>query len=490
MKNILISILLFSNCVIGHSQIAAIGYFSEQNVPSTVTLSGRITSDVKLYAKDINYLRGFVYITNGATLTIEAGAKVQGKSGIDVAALVICRGSKIIASGTAEKPIIFTSSSATKTSGDWGGITICGTAPINTSATANGTSISGLYQTEGGISNSTNLDGYAGSGDPAFPTSNAADNSGILQYIRIEYAGYAYIPDSELNSLTLAAVGSGTTIDHIQVTYAKDDAYQWFGGTVNCKYLISYKTQDDDFDFGFGYNGKIQYGIVLRDYAIADISRSNGIESYNTSTGGTATPVTSPVLSNFTIIGPKQNSSSTYNSLYYSGLHLRRNSALSIFNSIVLGWPRGIFIDASSGTPTDLNITNNLLKIQNVTIGSNVDNIKYSVSGSSPTGASDASILSWFSTSSYKNVIVTDAVDAGLVGPYASTPDFKPSQSTYNSGTFNGSLGSINEFNFNSNASFSDTFLQDVFFNQVNYRGAAGLSGSESTWWQNWTTWN
>ena len=171
-------------------------------------------------------------------------------------------------------------------------------------------------------------------------------------------------------------------------------------------------------------------------------------------------------------------------------MHLRRNSALSIFNSIVLGWPRGIFIDASSGTPTDLNITNNLLKIQNVTIGSNGDNIKYSVSSTSPTGASDESILSWVSTSSYKNVLVTDAVDAGLVGPYASTPDFKPSQSTYNSGTFNGSLGSINEFNFNSNASFSDTFLQDAFFNQVNYRGAASLSGTDSNWWINWTTWN
>jgi hypothetical protein len=489
MKNILLLILLVTSLT-AHSQIAAIGYFSEQNVPSTVTLSGRITSDVKLYSKDVNYLSGIVYITNGATLTIEAGAVVKGKSGADVATLVICRGAKIIATGTAEKPIIFTSSSATKTSGDWGGITICGTAPINTSATANGTSILGLYQTEGGISNSTNLDGYAGSGDPAFPTSNAADNSGILQYIRIEYAGYAIQPDNELNSLTLAAVGSGTTIDHIQVTYAKDDAYQWFGGTVNCKYLISYKTQDDDFDFGFGYYGKIQYGIVLRDYAIADISRSNGIESYNNSSGNTATPITSPVLSNFTIIGPRQNSSSSINSLYYSGLHLRRNSALSIFNSIVLGWPRGIFIDASSGTPTDLNITNNLLKIQNVTIGSNVDNVKYSVSSSSPTGASDAIILSWFSTSSYKNVIVTDAVDAGLVGPYASTPDFKPSQSTYNSGTFNGSLGSINEFNFNSNASFSDTFLQDAFFNQVNYRGAASLSGTDSNWWINWTTWN
>jgi hypothetical protein len=486
MKNILISILLFSNCVVGHSQIAAIGYYSEQNVSSTVTLSGRITSDIKLYAKDINYLSGIVYITNGATLTIKAGAKVQGKSGVDVAALVICRGSKIIAIGSEQKPIIFTSSSATKTSGDWCGIVICGKAPINTSATANGISISGLYQTEGGISNSTNLDGYAGSGDPDFPTANATDNSGVLQYIRIEYAGYAYMPDSELNSLTLAAVGSATTIDHIQVTYAKDDAFQCFGGTVNCKYLISYKTQDDDFD----YNGKIQYGIVLRDYAVADISKSNGIESYNNSSGNTATPVTYPVLSNFTIIGPRQNSSSSINSLYYSGLHLLRNTALSIFNSIVLGWPRGIFIDASSGTPTDLNITNNLLKIQNVTIGSNVDNVKYSVSSTSPTGASDASILSWFSTSSYKNVIVNDAVDTGLVGPYELLPDFKPSQSIYNSGTFNGTIGSINEFNFNSNASFSDTFSQDVFFNQVNYRGAAGLSGSESTWWQNWTTWN
>lgn len=490
MKNILIAFFLFCNCIIGHSQIAAIGYYSEQNVSSTVTLSGRITSDVKLYAKDINYLKGIVYITNGATLTIEAGAKVKGKSGADVATLVICRGAKIIASGTAEKPIVFTSSAATPLAGDWGGIVICGTAPINTSATANGTTILGLYQTEGGISNSTNLDGYAGSGDPAFPTSNAADNSGVFQFIRIEYAGYAYQPDSEINSLTLAAVGNGTTIDHIQVTYAKDDAYQWFGGTVNCKYLISYKTQDDDFDFGFGYNGKIQFGIALRDNTVADISRSNGIESYNTSSGTTATPVTSPVLSNFTIIGPRQNSSSTYNSLYYSGLHLRRNSSLSIFNSIVLGWPRGIFIDASTGTPTDLNITNNLLKIQNVTIGSNVDNVKYSVSGTSPTGATDASILSWFSTSSYKNVIVTDAIDAGLVGPYLSTPDFKPSQNTYNSGTFNGSLGSINEFNFNSNTSFSDTFLQDGFFTNTGFRGAVGLTGSDSNWWVGWAVWN
>ena len=491
MKNILLTLLILSNYIIGNSQIAAIGYYSEQNVSSTVTLSGRITSDVTLYAKDINFLSGIVYIANGATLTIEAGAKIQGRtSGAYNSTLVICRGAKIIASGTAEKPIVFTSSSATPYAGDWGGIVICGTAPINTSATANGTSILGLYANEGGISNSTNLDGYAGSGDPAFPTSNATDNSGVLQYVRIEYAGYAYQPDKELNSLTLAAVGSGTIIDHVQSIYGKDDAFQFFGGTVNCKYLVSYNTQDDDFDFVFGYIGKIQFAIAKRESSIADISYSNGIESSNNGNGGVNTPQTKPVLSNFTIIGPRQNSSTTYNSLYYSGMHLRRNTSLSIFNSIILGWKRGLFIDAASGTPTDNNITSNSLRIKNVTIGSNIEDVKYAVSTSVPTAASDASILSWFSTVNSLNTIVSNASDASLSSPYATTPDFKPTQTVYNSGTFNGTLGSINDFNFNSNASFTDTYLQDAFFTTTGFRGAVGLTGSDSNWWAGWTVWN
>jgi hypothetical protein len=489
MRSILLIFILFSTLT-AHSQIAAIGYYSDQNVSSIVTLSGKITSDVKLYAKDINYLSGFVYITKGATLTIEPGAKIMSKGGANVATLVICRGAKIIASGTAEKPIVFTSSSSNPNSGDWGGIVLCGTASVNSTYTWKGSTIVGLYSVDGGVNDGVVGYGLAGSGDAAFPTGNDYENSGVIQYVRIEYAGYAYSPDQELKSLGLYAVGSGTTIDHVQVKYGKDDSFSFIGGSVNARHLISYKVQDEDFYFGFGYIGKIQFAIVLRDNTIADISRSNGIESANDLNGSTKTPLTAPILSNFTIIGPRQNSSSTINSLYYSGLYLRRNSSLSIFNSIVLGWPMGIFIDASSGTPTDLNITNNLLKIQNVTIGSNVDNVKYSLSGTSPTGATDASILSWFSTSSYKNAIVTDAIDAGLVGPYLSTPDFKPSQNIYNSGTFNGSQGSINEFNFNSNASFSDTFLQDAFFNQVNYRGAASLSGTDSNWWINWTTWN
>ncbi len=487
---VFIFVSFFSTLSQVNSQFTAIGYYSEQNVSSKVTLSGRITSNVKLYAKDKNYIRGTVYITNGAILTIEAGAIIQGNIGADVATLVVCRGSKIIASGTAEKPIVFTSASSNPQSGDWGGIVICGIAPINTSAIINGTAISGLLQTEGGITNLSTLDGYAGSGDQLFPTSNSTDNSGVLKYIRIEYAGYAYQPDNEINSLTLAGVGSGTEIDHIQALYAKDDAFQWFGGTVNCKYLISYNSQDDDFVFDNGFTGKIQFAIAKRANDIADISFSNGIESSNTSSGGTQTPQTKAVLSNFTIIGPRQNSSSTYNSLYYSGIQLRRNTSLSIFNSIILGWKRGLFIDASSGTPTDNNITNNNLRIKNVTIGSNIDDVKYSVSSTAPTGASDASILTWFSIVDSKNTIITNASDAGLSNPYATSPDFKPTQTVYNAGNFNGTLGTINDFNFNSNASFNDSFLQDAFFTNVGFRGAAGLTGSDSNWWVGWTVWN
>ncbi len=231
--------------VIVTKEVAPVGVVS-----NTITLSGRITKDTTLFAKDVNYLSGIVYVASGATLTVEEGAKVQGKySGSDVSALVIARGAKIVAKGSADKPVIFTSASPNPQSGDWGGIVICGKAPVNT--TFNGAA--GLLQVEGGIDNA-NGDGLAGGTD-------AADNSGILSYVRVEYAGYAFQPDKEINSLTMAAVGSGTQIDHIQVAFAKDDAYEWFGGTVNCKYLIAYKTQDDDFDTDNGYSGYVQFGI-------------------------------------------------------------------------------------------------------------------------------------------------------------------------------------------------------------------------------------
>ncbi len=472
-------------------EVAPVGVVSK-----TITLSGKITKDTTLFAKDVNYLSGVVYITKGVTLTVEAGAKVLGKSGLDVASLVITRGAKIIAKGTAENPIVFTSASQNPQSGDWGGIVILGIAKVNQTLTWKGAAVAGLTSVEGGINDTEVGYGLAGSGDAAFPTGNDADNSGILQYARIEYAGYAYQPDNELNSLTMAGVGNGTTIDHIQVTYAKDDAYEWFGGTVNCKYLIAYKTQDDDFDTDFGYSGNVQFGIVLRDSAIADISTSEAFESDNDGKGSTLSPKTTAVFSNITAIGPRIDP--TYgkgNSLFRAGAHIRRNTGISIMNSIIAGWPVAIQFDASTGTAVDKNIDDSTIRIKNTTFAGNTENIKYTVSGT-PTGASSASLLTWFSNPLFGNTILNTAGPdvLKLIQPFNYTnPDFTPfanaNTSTANIASTLGTLGIGVHLDYSKNGAFTDSKLQNAFFEKVTFRGAVATSGVNQTWWKGWTIW-
>ena len=480
-------------------------------VSNTVTLSGRITKDTTLFAKDVNYLSGIVYVMRGVTLTIQEGAKVMGKSsGADVAALVITRGAKIIARGTAEKPVVFTSAAQNPASGDWGGVVLLGTARVNTTLTWKGTAVTGLTSVEGGINDTEIGLGLAGSGDAAFPTGNDADNSGVMQFVRIEYAGYAYQPDNELNSLTMAGVGNGTTISHIQVTYAKDDAFEWFGGTVNCKYLIAYKTQDDDFDTDNGYNGNVQFGIILRDSVIADISTSEAFESDNNS-GGTASSIqTTAVFSNITAIGPRIDP--VYgkgNSLYRAGAHIRRNTGISIMNSIIAGWNRGIQFDASSGVPVDKNVKDSVIRIKNTTLAGNTVNIDYVRStGTSATYASNADgitgLTTWFSTPAFGNTILTSASGDRLkliqpfnynnpdFTPYAnnSTPSGSVSTDVLTSGSSPwGTLGIWDHVNFTKNGAFTDAKLQNAFFEKVTFRGAVATSGTNQTWWKGWTVW-
>lgn len=441
----------------------------------TITLTGRINADTTLRKVNNYILKGLVYIVGNHTLNIEAGTTIKGSfSGSDVAALIITRGSKINAIGTPTEPIVFTSAAPSPTSGDWGGIIICGKAGVNTSF--NGSA--GLYQVEGGVDNA-NGDGLAGSGDAVVPAPVDNDNSGILSYVRIEYAGYAFQPDKEVNSLTMAAVGSGTTIDHIQVIYAKDDAYEWFGGSVNCKYLIAFKTQDDDFDTDNGYSGKVQFGLVIRDSLIADISTSEAFESDNNSSGTVVTPKTSAVFCNITAIGPRASLNNVGNTLFRAGAQIRRNSSISIYNSIIMGWPQAILIDASTGSPTDLNINDSTLRIRNTTLAGNSVNIKYTVSASAPTGASDASILSWFTNAYYNNDIVTNISDAKLIQPLNyNAPDPTP---------FAGSNGNQKIL---TGASFTDPKLAGPFFTTVAFRGAIAPAGPEATWWKGWTRFN
>jgi hypothetical protein len=473
-------------------------------VSNTVTLSGRITKDTTLFAKDVNYLSGIVYVMKGVTLTIQEGAKVMGKSsGADVAALVITRGAKIIARGTADKPIVFTSAAQNPASGDWGGVVLLGTAKVNTTLTWKGTAVTGLTSVEGGINDAEIGLGLAGSGDAAFPTGNDDDNSGVMQYVRIEFAGYAYQPDNELNSLTMAAVGRGTTISHIQVTYAKDDAFEWFGGTVNCKYLIAYKTQDDDFDTDNGYNGNVQFGIILRDSVIADISTSEAFESDNNSGGTAVSPQTTAVFSNITAIGPRIDP--VYgkgNSLYRGGAHIRRNTGISIMNSIIAGWNRGIQFDASSGVPVDRNVTDSTIRIKNTTLAGNTVNIDYVRStGSSATYASNAEgitgLTNWFSNPAFGNTILISASSdvLKLIQPFNYlNPDFtpfaNPNTSTANIASTLGSLGIGLHLDYRSNGSFTDAKLQNAFFDKTaTFRGAVATSGVNQTWWKGWTVW-
>lgn len=473
-----ISALAISSCrkieTDGEIQVVVVnGGGSGSSTGQTITLQGRINADTVLRKANTYILKGLVYMVGNHTMTVEAGTTVKGSfSGSDVAALVITRGSKLVAVGTPTEPVVFTSASPNPQSGDWGGIVLCGKAGYNLSY--NG--INGLFQVEGGIDNA-NGDGLAGSGDAVAPTPVDNDNSGTLQYVRIEYAGYAYQPDKEINSLTLACVGSGTTIDHVQTTYAKDDAFEWFGGSVNCKYLIAYKTQDDDFDTDNGFSGKVQFGLIIRDSLIADISKSEAFESDNNATGTTGTPKTRAIFSNITAIGPKATLANTGNSLFLAGAQIRRNSGISIFNSIIVGWPIGIYIDATTGTSTALNIEDSTIRLRNVTLAGNAVNLKFAGT-SGATINSDAALTSWFTNAYYNNDVLTNVSDAKLIQPY--------NYATVDPTPFAGSNGNLK---INSGADFVDPkFTGDTFFDKtVTFRGGIAPAGVLASWWKGWS---
>jgi hypothetical protein len=421
-------------------------------------LSGRISSDRTLSAGTVYKLRGIVYVVDGATLTIEAGTRIEGEKS-SRGALVVTRGTKIVAEGTKDKPIVFTSDNATPAAGDWGGIVILGRATTN--AVFN--NVAGVGEIEGGVNNGEGLGLYGGADDN--------DNSGILKYVRIEYAGYAFLPDKELNSLTLGGVGSGTTIDYVQVSHALDDAFEWFGGTVNAKHLIAFKTLDDDLDTDNGFRGKVQFVIVLRDSTLADKSKVESFESDNDANGSTLSPQTAPVFSNVTSIGPRAALTNIGSSNYLGGAQIRRNSTLSIFNSIFMGWPTGILIDASKGEPTDKNIPAKLL-IQNTIVAGSAKPIDYAVSSTAPTGWVAADALAWFNTADYGNAILATNDEVKLAAPFNySAPDVTPQAGSpaLTGGSFtNGKVSSG--------------------FAQVSFRGAVGTPGTEDgDWWKGWT---
>jgi len=422
-------------------------------------LSGRINSDRTLKEGTVYKLRGIVYVVEGATLTIEPGTRIEGEKS-SRGALVVTRGAKLVAEGTKDKPIVFTSDNASPSAGDWGGIVLLGRATTNSVFN----NAAGVGEIEGGVNNGEGLGLYGGADD--------ADNSGILKYVRIEYAGYAFLPDKELNSLTMGGVGSGTTIDYVQVSHALDDAFEWFGGTVNAKHLISYKTLDDDLDTDNGFRGLIQFAIILRDSTIADKSKVEGFESDNDANGSTLNPQTAAVFSNVTVIGPRATLDNIGSANFLAGAQIRRNSSISIFNSIFLGWPTGILIDASKGEPTDMNIPDRL-RIRNTVVAGSAKAVNYSASTTAPTGWDAAAALNWFNTADYANTIYPTVDEVQLTSPFDySNPDVTPKAG---SPVLTG-------------GAFADPKLS-THFSQVTFRGAVGSAGTEDgDWWKGWTS--
>ena len=380
----------------------------------TVTVSANITTNTTWSSSSVYLLSGPIYVTNNATLTIQPGTVIRGNVAVAGSALIITKGAKILAEGTLAQPIVFTSSAAPgfRAIGDWGGIVVLGKASNNLPANITAGTPAGIGNIEG-LPVSANSE-YGGG---ATPDDN--DYSGILRYIRLEFGGYAYAIDKEINGFTFGSVGAATVAEYLQTSFVNDDAFEWFGGTMNAKYLVAYRCLDDDMDCDFGYRGKVQFGLIVRDPNIADQSTgstSEGFECDNDGAGSTNTPKTAAMFSNFTAIGPlRGNPTATINSKFERALRLRRNSEMKILNSIFMDWKRGLHID---GTAAEARAGEDALRFRN--------NI---IAGCQPSNK----IVTTSATFNHKKYVADNMNDtlisaAGiLVNPYSYTaPDYRP----------------------------------------------------------------
>ena len=418
-----------------------------------VELTGDLTT--RTLTKDKKYLiKGQVFVRTGAVLTIEAGTTIFGDKATK-GTLIVDRGGRIIAEGTAAAPIVFTSAlpAGTRDRGDWGGLVILGNAPVN--------------QPDPGIEGIT----------PAviFGGTNNADNSGILKYVRVEFAGIELTPNNETNSITLGGVGSGTQMDYTQVSFGGDDGFEWFGGSINSKHLVAFAMWDDCFDVDFGFTGKVQFGVSVRYGSYADQSGSNIFETDNGPNDNVTTLITSGVFSNITGVGPRVTNTQSINGNYQHALDLRRRTALTIANSVIVGMPRGLRMNQQSVVD---NYTNNTGLLLNNYMSAPL--LPYSV-GTGMTATVATITPLWTNTNVMDtntdlaavyltlglntNIFFGNATSTG----YASNPDFRVTAGLLTSG-----------------AAFTNAKLADAFFTPTAYRGAFGTTD----WTDGWAEFN
>ena len=296
-----------------------------RNVPGidkpVVVVSGRITANETWSNSNYWVLRGAVFVQDGATLTIQAGTRVIGESG-SVGTLIVERGGKLMAVGTKEQPIVFTSDQPVgqRARGDWGGIILNGRAPVN-------------------------LEGGEGEGEAdtgVYGGDNPGDDSGSIVYARIEFAGTEFSPDNELNGIAFQAVGNGGRYDFIQVHMNKDDGLEWFGGTADIKHALVSNAGDDSFDWTFGWRGRGQFLAVTQRGDDADA----GMEADNNEFNNELLPRSAPTLYNLTLCGDRDTNEGTES---VRGMLLRRGTAGEIRNFIITNFKNvGLEVNGTS----------------------------------------------------------------------------------------------------------------------------------------------
>ncbi len=446
---------------------------------AATTINTDITANRTLYADTAYTLQGFIHVANGATLTIQPGTTIKGDFNTVGSSLFVLRGAKIQAVGTADAPIVFTSSRAAgqRQPGDWGGLLIIGNAIDNRS---------GVVNIEG-----TGTDGATVAGGKNYfiqynGGTVATDNSGTLQYVRVEFGGYATLIDQEFNAFTFAAVGSGTRVSYTEAMAGLDDSYEFFGGGFDIDHIVAYETADDMFDMSEGWSGRMQFLIGYNSVQLTprtgagfysvDIEgiENDGCNGTGCDLGFNTAPFTIPLVANFTMIGCGDLACSGTGGGY--GLMLRRGTGGFYVNGVVSRWARaGIslrdsltFVRAGSAATPDLATTD--LAVRNI-LFSEVPSVFQASSATQ--NAFDLAGNSLVNSSALTASLFTLLPATGVAPTGTSSFDFSPAA---NSPIATGGM-----------ATFTGKILTKAgsFVVPTAYMGAVAPGGTK--WWQGWT---
>lgn len=473
-----------SPATVASSQTATVTVAYAVAANPTVVISGSIAANRTL-TPDTNYvLRGFVYVNSGATLTINAGTRIVGDTTALGSALFILRGARINAIGTAAAPIVFTSqrTPGNRSPGDWGGLVIVGNARANRTGNvivegSNGSVVganpAGIVYTGGTVDN---------------------DNSGTMRYVRVEFAGYATLTDAELNSFTFGAVGSGTTLEYLQALAGLDDHFEWFGGAVNGKWLVSYESGDDHFDGSEGYRGLNQFLIGLQTTFItpragagAVSTDPQGFEIDGCNGGGCVAPsganaqsagrdeglYNMNVFANFTMIGVP--AGTTVPGSGGVGAVFRRGTGGYYINGVIARWSRG-GISLRDSTSNNRFVVDSLI-VRNVYFAENGG-----TDGGFDAGAPNFGTAAAFAAKNSNIVVGTGVTAASLFTALPATPTNAASLDWSPAASSPIATGGLSAFT----ADPRIAARVGTFITPTAYRGAAAPGGTK--WWEGWTS--